>query len=201
MLGLPASTEVKKALPKNLIYDKFNLKNKQKVKFDEDISRMTLVNEISTKTMAVSEGKDVKSFFVVHVLLKKRDYDDNNIIYISKLIKQNLLFALEYNGKVKIAVFYEKLLCSDWAEPDSLFVKLDGLNLDAIWQNILVQIGNVEIADGNTLAEQIQKDEERQKILKQIERLETKARKEMNPRKKIELVQKARKIMVEMEKL
>lgn len=55
--------------------------------------------------------------------------------------------------------------------------------------NIVVDIGGVSIADGNTLDEQIAADERRQKIEKEIAKLEKQARAEKQPKKKFELVQ------------
>ena len=75
------------------------------------------------------------------------------------------------------------------------------MNLDKVWENIVVDIGGVSIADGNTLDEQIAADECRQKIEKEIAKLEKQARAEKQPKKKFELVQQIRKLNTEMGKL
>ena len=51
-----------------------------------------------------------------------------------------------------------------------------------------MQIGDIKVSDGNTLDEQITIDSEREKILKQIAKLEKQARAEKQPKKKYELV-------------
>ena len=58
----------------------------------------------------------------------------------------------------------------------------------------MVDIGGVNIADGNTLNEQIAADEHRQKIEKEIAKLEKQARAEKQPKKKFELVQKIKRL-------
>lgn len=75
------------------------------------------------------------------------------------------------------------------------------MNLDKVWENIVVDIGGVSIADGNTLDEQIAADERRQKIEKEIAKLEKQARAEKQPKKKFELVQQIKKLNTEMGKL
>ena len=65
----------------------------------------------------------------------------------------------------------------------------------------MVDIGGVSIADGNTLDEQIAADERRQKIEKEITKLEKQARAEKQPKKKFELVQQIKKLNTEMGKL
>ena len=73
---------------------------------------------------------------------------------------------------------------------EDLSFTLRGLDLDAVWNNLIAQIGDIQIAEGNTLDEQIAVDEKRAKVLKEIDRLEALARKEKQPKKKFELVQK-----------
>ena len=58
----------------------------------------------------------------------------------------------------------------------------------------MVDIGGMIIADGNTLDEQIVIDERRQKIEKEIAKLEKQARAEKQPKKKFELVQQIKKL-------
>ena len=53
----------------------------------------------------------------------------------------------------------------------------------------MVAVGSVEIEQGNTLDEQIEVNEKRQKLEKEIAKLEKQARAEKQPKKKFELVQ------------
>ena len=87
-----------------------------------------------------------------------------------------------------------KLMQTDWRPTESCTIELRGLNLDKVWENIVVDIGGVRIADGNTLDEQIAADERRQKIEKEIAKLEKQARAEKQPKKKFELVQKIKEL-------
>lgn len=62
MLGLPKSTELNKQLPKKAIYAKFQMNTASKEKIDVDISKITIVNEVSSARLNIQEGEDVKSF-------------------------------------------------------------------------------------------------------------------------------------------
>ena len=189
MLGLPKSTEITKQLPKKAIYTKFNMNTAAKDKFDSEISRIVIVNEISSTTTTLEKGNDVSSLFVLLVSLKKKEFTENIIAQLSKLIPQNILFILEFEGKCKLAVFRTKLIQSEWISSDKCTIQLNGLNIDTVWENIIVQIGGIHIESGNTLDEQIAVDEQRQKLQKEIDRLEKQARAESQPKKKFELVQ------------
>ena len=192
MLGLPKATELSKQLPKNAIYAKFRMNTAEKAKIDADISRITIVNEVSAEKVHIAAGDQVKSFFVLLVALKKKDFDDKTIITISKLIPQNMLLVLECGDEAKLATYHTKLMQTEWKRKEALSVERKGLNLDSVWENIIMQIGGITIDQGNTLDEQIAADEYRQKIEKEIAKLEKQARAEKQPRKKFELVQRVK---------
>lgn len=198
MLGLPKATELSKQLPKNAIYAKFQMNTAEKAKIDADISRITIVNEVSAEKVHIAAGDQVKSFFVLLVALKKKDFDDKTIIKISKLIPQNMLLVLECGNEAKLATYHTKLMQTEWKRKEALSVELKGLNLDSAWENIIMQIGGITIDQGNTLDEQIAADEHRQKIEKEIAKLEKQARAEKQPKKKFELVQQIKKLKDEL---
>lgn len=186
MLGLPKSTELTQALPKARIFAKFDLKSAQKESFDADVSRMSIVNVISPRTIpALSAGNTKESIYVVELILKRQNYAPKNIQLLCKLIPQNLLFLLRYEAKSQLALFHTKLLASPWGEEPEIV--LSGLDIDAAWDNLVKRIGDVKVKEGNTLEEQLHYDEARAKLLKQIEVLEKKARIEKQPRRKLEL--------------
>lgn len=198
MLGLPKATELSKQLPKNAIYAKFQMNTAEKAKIDADISRITIVNEVSAEKVHIAAGDQVKSFFVLLVALKKKDFDDKTIITISKLIPQNMLLVLECGDEAKLATYHTKLMQTEWKRKEALSVELKGLNLDSVWENIIMQIGGITIDQGNTLDEQIAADEHRQKIEKEIAKLEKQARAEKQPKKKFELAQQIKKLKDEL---
>ena len=201
MLGLPKATELSKQLPKSAIYTKFQMNTAEKAKIDADISRITIVNEVTAAKIHIAEGELVKSFFVLLVALKRKDFEDKTIITISKLIPQNMLLVLEFDGEAKLATYHTKLMQTEWKPQEDLSIELKGLNMDAVWENIIVQIGGITIAQGNTLDEQIAVDEQKAKLQKEISRLEKLARAEKQPKKKFDLVLKMKELKKELERI
>lgn len=194
MLGLPKSTELSKQLPKKAIYEKFNMNTAAKDKFDTDISRINIVAEISPNTVNIAKGETVSSIYVLQVILKQKEFDNRTISQISKLIEQNMLLVLDYNGERKLAIHHTKLIQSDWKPSDDCSISLIGLNLDTVWENLITQVGGIEIEQGHSLDEQIAADEQKAKLEKEIARLERQARNEKQPKKKFELVQQIKKL-------
>jgi hypothetical protein len=189
MLGLPTATEVHKQLPKKMIYTKLQMNTAAKAKMDADISRITIVNEISSASMHIAEGERIKKFYVVQIALKKKNFEEKTIATLSKFISQNMLFVLECGDEAKLAIYHTNLMQTLWQPKDKVSLPIKGLTLDAVWENIIVQVGGVEIERGNTLDEQIEVDDQRQNLEKEIERLDKLARKEKQPKKKFELHQ------------
>lgn len=185
MYGLPILTERKRQLPKKAIYTKFDLTTAQREGFDADVARIDIVAVVSPTTIpALSEGVEVKEFYVLDVHMKRRKYDAKNILLLTRLIAQNMVFALRYEGQVQFAIFHTKLFTTAWQPAEHATLPLSGLNLDAVWENIVKVIGHIEVAEGQTLTEQIADNEQRAKILAQIATLERKMANEKQPRRK-----------------
>lgn len=189
MLGLPKATQLHKQLPKKSIYTKFRMNTAAREKIDADIARIVIVNEVSPARTHIAQGEQIQAIFVVQVSLKKKDFDERSIIAISKLIPQNILLILEHGDEAKLAIYHTKLMQTPWRPKNGFSVELKGLTLDAVWENIIVQVGDVQIESGKSLDEQLAIDDRRQRIEKEIERLEKQARKEKQPKKKFDLVQ------------
>ena len=187
--GLPHTTEVNKALPKKAIFAKFGLKAAQRDHFDEDISRLVITHEITTRSVPALATVDIQGIYVVTAQLKRRDFDHRNIELLTKLIPQKMVIALLLDEQVQFAIFHERLFFSPWHPADEASLPLTGLSLDDVWQSFVTTIGDIDIKDGNTLTEQINADEQRDKLQRQIATLENKMKREKQPRRKFELHQ------------
>lgn len=194
MLGLPKTTEMSKQLPKKAIYTKFQMNTAAKAKIDADISRITIVNEIAPNKVNIPAGEDVKSFFVLLVSLKKKEYDEKTIATLSKLIPQNILFVLEYENESRLAIYHIKVMQTEWKPTENQRIELQGLNLDTVWENIVKSLECGVWNEELSLDENIALHNKQEQLKKQIEKLEKQARAEKQPKKKFELVQKLKKL-------
>ena len=195
MYGLPQRTERNKPLHKTKVFEKFDLRASQRDSFDADISRMFITHVVAESTIpTIKAGKEIADFYVIEVSLKRREYALKNIELLAKFIPRKILFVLHFEEKAQFAIHHTKLICSEWQQRNTLNVPLTGLDLDAVWENIVTTIGSITVQEGNTLTEQIVIDDERAKLMKQIELLEKKARTEKQPRKKLELFEKLKEL-------
>ena len=139
--------------------------------------------------MNIKATEATSAIFVLQVELKRKGYDDKNIIMMSKLFGQKLMSVLHYENKYQLAIYETRLLKSDWKNEEEISLKLNGLDLGSVWDNFVTQVSDINVQAGNTLEEQINVEAEKEKLQKQIVDLELKARKEVQSKKKFEMVQ------------
>ena len=200
MYNLPQSTEINKALPKTVLYEKFELKPSQQKAFDADVSRMVITNVLSSHTLpAVAEGQSVKTIYVVTVQLKRNQYvSGKSIELLSRLIPQKMVLALHHDNKIQLAVHHSRLLTSEWMNEDVVDIPILGLDFDKVWENIVATVSGIVLDNAISIDEQLDKDWKRQQTEQKIDQLEKKARTEKQPRKKWELVAEIRRLEKEL---
>jgi hypothetical protein len=199
MYNLPPSTLINQPIYKKTVFEKFNLKTVERERFDADISKMALAARISpAKVPALTEGQEVKGFYVLQVTLKRKEYDEKNILLLQKLIPQKIIFALQFEELTQLCVFHTRLQQSNWVSTEETTIPLNGLSLDDVWANIVATIGGLDTQSEESIEEQIINREQREKLLRQIEVLEKRARTEKQTRKKYELHQEIMKLKKEL---
>lgn len=200
MLGLPTSTELKKTITKKKVIEHFGqeMSTERKKRFESEIARMMIVGEVSTASVNLREGAEVQSFFVMLISLKKKAFDTGNLAYIAKLFGQRLLMVLEAEGQQRLAVWQSRLLMNEWRSSDEYQVTLRGDNLDNAWASIVAEVAGIDFVPQQSIDEQLEIAQKREKQVKEIEKLEKLARSEKQPKRKFELVQKIKQLTNEM---
>lgn len=117
--------------------------------------------------------------------LQDEDYDEKVISLLFRLIEQNMVLVLESGARYRPIVFREVLIQGDWTQ--DLDLHLNGLDMDDVWEDLIKQVGNIVVVEGNDLDSQIAIDEECRKLDSQIEKLRKKMSSEKQPRRKREL--------------
>ena len=195
MFGLPKSTEINKQLPKKAIFEKFKPNTAERKLFDEQINRLSIVTEISPQTVSIAADEDVAAIYIILVHMKTDDCDKRNIILLSKLIDQNMLFALQYEGNIKFAAYRaNRVLMSDSRPMDDWKFKLKGLNLKSTWDALVADAAKIEQVEDKDLDEIIVQNEFKDKLKKQIASLEKKAMNEKQPRRKWDLAEEIKQL-------
>ena len=208
MLNFPKSTEFNKRIPKQKFYENIAVTPAMKRAFVEQIRIIYWRNKIATTTLNLAAGEQVTEIEVFEVRLSAPKLDESVLRQIDREIPYHILFLLEYEGRYRAVIGYkeaavgktafkvDRYYSTDWLDEDDLPVHLEGLTLDAVYENFVRQIaGDVLVEEnGTTLKESIEQQKQREQLEKQIAALEAKIRKEKQPKKKFELVQELKKI-------
>ena len=192
MLGLPKTTDFNKRIPKEKFYENLNVTPTVKKCFVDQIKVIYWRNKIASSTTNLAAGSTVTEIEVFEIKLKTNLLDEGVLRQIDKEIPYHIVFLLEHDGKYQAWTAYKKASTgntafkvnqyyhSDWMTEDDLPLKLEGLNVDAVYENFVYQIaGDILQANENeSLQDAVERDEKIKNLKKQIEVLQAKIRKE-----------------------
>lgn len=201
MLGLPQTTEVKKIIPKRDLYSKFALNTAEQKEFDAAIRQMTIVNEISLRTIPALQ-KQEKAVFVLAVQLKQEGCAERLLQKLCRLIDQRLLLALCYEDKLQLALYLDnRILLNEFMPVAEQKVNLQGTSLNDIWEHLALQVAQLTPRAGLTPASVIANAGRRAEAEAQIAALTKKMFAEKQARKRLTLREAINKLKKELEDL
>ena len=215
MIGLPKTTEFNKRIPKQKFYENMDISPALKKVFVEQVRIIYWKNKIAASTTNLAAGTDVTELEVFEVRLSSPVLDDSLLRQIDKEISYHILFLLEYQGKYQAWIGYKEAAASgnkafkvngyyhtEWLVEDELPLKLEGLNVDAVYENFVRQIAGDKLkteAAGESLKESVARDEQKQALQKQIATLQAKIRKEKQLNKQMQMNTELKKLKKELE--
>lgn len=208
MLNLPQTTEFNKRVPKQKFYEHLLANAKIKSLFAAQIKTIYWRNKIAASTLNISAGTSLPELEIFEVKLNTPEISEVVLRQIDLAIPYYILFLLEYNGKYKAAISFKEVTenknikvnnyyYTNWLDEQELPLKMEGLNIDIVYENFLRQIAGQSLEkQGNTnLKQSIAKADEKNKLQKQIAVLENKIRKEKQFNKKVELNMELKKLI------
>ena len=215
MIGLPKTTEFNKRIPKQKFYENMDISPALKKIFVEQVRIIYWKNKIAASTTNLAAGTNVTELEVFEVRLNGPLLDDSLLRQIDKEIPYHILFLLEYQGKYQAWIGYKEAAASgnkafkvngyyhtEWLTEDELPLKLEGLNVDAVYENFVRQIAGDKLkteSAGESLKESVARDKQKQTLQKQIATLQAKIRKEKQLNKQMQMNNELKKLKKELE--
>ncbi len=214
MFGLPKATDFGKRIPKQKFCEKLEITQTLKTAFKEQIKTIYWRNKIAATTLNLSAGADVNEIEVFEIRLNAQTLDEAVLKQIDKEIPYHILYFLEYAGKYQAWIGYKQAAGSgnnafkvsgyyhtDWLEEEALPIKVEGLNLDAVYENFVRQIAGdkLQTESGESLEETVARAEKRAQLEKQIATLQAKIRKEKQLNKQVQMNGELKKLRKELE--
>lgn len=217
MIGLPKTTEFNKRIPKQKFYENMDISPVLKKVFVEQVKIIYWRNKIAASTTNLAAGNYVTELEVFEIRLNSPVLDDGLLRRIDREIPYHILFLLEYQGKYQAWIGYKEAATSgnkafkvngyyhtEWLAEDELPLKLDGLSVDAVYENFVRQIAGDKLKSensGESLKESVARDEQKQALQKKINTLKAKIRREKQLNKQMQLNNELKKIKKELENL
>ena len=214
MIEFPKSTFYNKRIPKQKFYSKLRIAGNLEKLFIKEIDSIIWKYKLSSETLNISSGTYVTEIELFEIVLKEQHLSQSIIEFIDREIPYHLVFILKYKdlgqlcisfkeqsknrqGKFKVDSFYK----SPWMKYDELSLEIEGLDLDKVYENFLIQVsdGNLEIEEHSNVKEAVKKAKEKEKLVAYIKKLENMIKNEKQFKHQVNLMRELRKAKEEAE--
>jgi len=188
MLRLSSSTEVNLRVPKEKLYAKATLTPQMRDIIKDRVELVVWRNKLADSTVGISAGEAVIEIQVLEIQLRQQEFDKRVLLAITEAIPYKILFVLTFNDEAQIwieasGIFYN----TDWQQLDRLALKFEGLNLDAVYENLVRQIACGRLGTDGDIEEAIDRDKRRKKLERDINALEKKISREKQFNRQVEM--------------
>lgn len=203
MLGLPKTTEFNKRIPKQKFYENLDVSPALKKVFVDQVKTIYWRNKIATTTVNLAPGTNVTEIEVFEVKLNNQTLDEGMLRQMDKEIPYHILFILEYQKQYQAWIGYKEAVASgtaafkvnkyyhtDWMDEAELPVKLEGLDIDTVYENFVRQIAGdrLQVVEAReSLKDTVARADEIEMLKKQIANLRAKIKKEKQLNKQMQL--------------
>ena len=202
MLGLPRTTQVNRRVAKEKLYQNAALAPQTREMIKDQIESVFWRNKLADSTMAISAGETAPEIQIFEIQLRQRELDKRVLPAIAKAIPYKILFILVFDDEAQAWIeasgtFYN----TDWQSLDGFTLKFEGLNLDAVYENLARQISGGRLGTDGDIEEAVDRDKKRQKLERDIAALEKKLLREKQFNKQVELNGELKRLRAELERM
>lgn len=216
MLGLPKSTEFDRRIPKQKFYENLTVTPEIKRIFVEQIKTIYWRNKIAPTTLNLAEGKTVTEIEIFEIRLEEARLDEAVLRQIDKEVPYHIVFLLEHGGKYQAWTAYKEAVSAgnnafkvgtyyhtDWLIEENMPIKIDGLDIDKVYENFVRQIAGktLQSKQFESLQEAVERDLRKKELEKQVISMEQKVKRERQLNKQIRLNNELKKLKKELEDL
>ena len=187
----PASTEFGKRIPKQKFYENLDV---------SPALRRVFVDQIR-----------------LEIRLNGPQLDEAVLKQIDREIPYHILFILTCDGKAQAWIGHKSAAASgssafkvnryyhtDWIPENEIDLRIDGLTLDAVYDNFVKQVAELQGEEWNAncgAAENVAQSLAREKLKKQIAALEKKMRREKQLNRQMEMHAELKKLQIELRQI
>lgn len=210
MIKFPEYAKVGRIVAKEKFYSGIDATTKNL--FQNDISRVVWEYKLAPNTINLP-AKKWQEIEVFRIILKNSEIPEKVLKAIDSAIPYPILFLIEKGAAKKVVIAYKEqsqkdenfakvdtYFSTEWNDPKLDNIKIDGLDIDAVFSNFVRQIAGDKLTFAEstdtpkTIKEDVEKLKEREKVQRQIDALTHKINAEPSLGKKQELAEERYKL-------
>lgn len=169
LLNYQKDVIVDRVVPKTKFYHFMEVNQRMKVRFVNDVEKITWLYKLSANTLNVTSSEDLVEIDFFVATLKQQDCPVDLFTFIDTNMPHHIVFILEYENNYMILLNYKdwgdgthtkfkitKSFASLWMNEEQLSLEIQGQSLSRIYDNFVAQISGIGEHKAGALSEIVQ---------------------------------------------
>ena len=182
---------VDRVVPKTMFYKFMEVNPRMKVRFVNDVEKITWLYKLSASTLNVTSSDNLVEIDVFVATLKQQDCPTDLFTFIDTNMPHHIVFILEYDNSYMILLNYKnwadnthtkfkitKSFASLWMDEERLSLEIQGQSLSRIYENFVAQVSGIGEHKAGAMAEIVDLKKRIAAMEAELQNLQKKMRKE-----------------------
>ena len=182
---------VDRVVPKTMFYKFMEVNPRMKVRFVNDVEKITWLYKLSANTLNVTSSDDLVEIDVFVATLKQQDCPTDLFTFIDTNMPHHIVFILEYDNSYMILLNYKdwadnthtkfkitKSFASLWMDENRLSLEIQGQSLSRVYENFVAQVSGIGEHKAGAMAEIVDLKKRIAAMEAELQNLQKKMRKE-----------------------
>ncbi len=205
LLNYHKDVVVDRVVPKTMFYKFMEVNPRMKVRFVNDVEKITWLYKLSANTLNVTSSDDLVEIDVFVATLKQQDCPTDLFTFIDTNMPHHIVFILEYDNSYMILLNYKdwadnthtkfkitKSFASLWMDEERLSLEIQGQSLSRIYENFVAQVSGIGEHKAGAMAEIVDLKKRIAAMEAELQNLQKKMRKEPQYDKQVKMNQQVK---------
>lgn len=200
LLNYHKDVVVDRVVPKTMFYKFMEVNPRMKVRFVNDVEKITWLYKLSANTLNVTSSDDLVEIDVFVATLKQQDCPTDLFTFIDTNMPHHIVFILEYDNSYMILLNYKdwadnthtkfkitKSFASLWMDENRLSLEIQGQSLSRVYENFVAQVSGIGEHKAGAMAEIVDLEKRIAAMETELQNLQKKMRKEPQYDKQVKM--------------
>ena len=191
---------VDRVVPKTMFYKFMEVNSRMKVRFVNDVEKITWLYKLSASTLNVTSSDELAEIDVFVATLKQQDCPTDLFTFIDTNMPHHIVFILEYDNSYMVLLNYKnwadnthtkfkitKSFASLWMDESRLSLEIQGQSLSRVYENFVAQVSGIGEHKAGAMAKIVDLKKRIATMETELQNLQKKMRKEPQYDKQIKM--------------